>query len=198
IGPEAAAGLYRVFLREIERRLAGDPRWRFFWAFEPAEAPFTREIAPGREGFPQVDGDLGRRMAGAMAEAFRRGASRVSLIGSDLPHLPPARIAEALRRLDCADLVLGPSHDGGYYLIAARTVPPVFGGVPWGTPVVLERTLAAARREGLSVDLLPATYDLDSLADLKTLLDDPASFEIPETRRSIVELVGHRGLSGQA
>ncbi|MGH7823070.1 MAG: TIGR04282 family arsenosugar biosynthesis glycosyltransferase, partial [Candidatus Binatia bacterium] len=191
--------LYRLFLSEMDRRLADDGRWRFFWAFAPRESAFREEIAGARPAFTQSGGDLGRRMARAMGEAFRRGAASVVLVGSDLPHLAPARVAEAFGRLEAgADLVLGPARDGGYYLIGARRVPPVFSGIPWGGPLALGRTLAVARRRRLAVDLLPESYDLDRVDDLEELLHDPVSREIPATRRAVAAAVRGRASSSRA
>ena len=101
---------------------AAAPGVRRVIAVTPAEAcDDVRRLAAGVDVMPQPDGDLGDRMRGVMAALFELGAPAVALIGSDLPHLTPATIAEAFACVadDADTLVLGPAADGGYYLIAA-------------------------------------------------------------------------------
>ena len=117
---------------------------------------------------PQADGDLGNRMRRLMEGLFERGARAVVLVGSDLPDIQPATVAGALARLDDdpATLVLGPSTDGGYYLIAATLVPEVFTDIEWGSPHVLSQTMAHTKRSGTKVHLLEPMADIDRVEDL--------------------------------
>jgi len=72
-----------------------------------------------------------------------------------------------------ADLVLGPADDGGYYLVgASRPVAEIFQGIPWGTPGVLDATVAASRRAAARLLLLPPWYDVDVPDDLERLCSD--------------------------
>ena len=133
IGHAAAADLYRAFLSDLQRRLARHPRWTTYWAFEPAGSPFADEIGGRDRSFPQQGRSLGERMGAAMARSFESGHSSVVLIGSDIPHVPLVALEDAFRCLAAGSrLVLGPADDGGYYLIGARAVPPVFAGIRWG------------------------------------------------------------------
>jgi hypothetical protein len=117
----------------------------------------------------QPGGDLGERMRGVLANLFTAGARRVALIGSDLPEITAVPVAAAFAALEDepARLVLGPSLDGGYYLIAATTLPPVFEGISWGRATVLQDTMAAAKKAGLRVHLLPPVADVDTSDDLQ-------------------------------
>ena len=117
----------------------------------------------------QPDGDLGARMSGVMLHLSTRGAGRVVLIGSDLPEITPAPVARAFTLLSAHPnrVVLGPSADGGYYLIGATRVPPLFAGIPWGGPDVLDRTLAAAAQALVPVHLLDVSPDVDTPDDLR-------------------------------
>ena len=139
-------------------------------AVEPAAAcDELRAIVPADvQVLPQASGTLGDRMAALMRALFDRGARSVALLGSDLPDLQPRLLTAAFDFLaDESDvLVLGPAADGGYYLIAATAVPPVFHGVEWGSDRVLADTLAAARAENIRVRLLDMLRDVDSPADL--------------------------------
>ena len=138
-------------------------------AVEPAEAcDEVRALVPDVEVIAQQTGTLGERMASVMGATLARGASAVAVVGSDLPDLPPPVVTEAFRALeqDPEAVVIGPATDGGYYLIAATRVPPVFDRIEWGTSEVLERTLAEAHRRGLRVHLLPVRPDVDEVAEL--------------------------------
>ncbi|MEO7274709.1 MAG: TIGR04282 family arsenosugar biosynthesis glycosyltransferase [Vicinamibacterales bacterium] len=118
----------------------------------------------------QRGGDLGERMAAAFQDLHRLGYENVVLIGSDLPTLPPAFIARAVHALRTrrATVVLGPSADGGYYLIGLRRpADALFQGVSWGTSAVLEQTRRRAQALGLSVHLLDAWYDVDDAPSLR-------------------------------
>jgi rSAM/selenodomain-associated transferase 1 len=131
---------------------------------EPPEAcDEVRRLAPDVEVVSQTPGSLGVRMASAMRHFFDRGAAMVALVGSDLPDLQPRVVSDAFAALaaDPSRLVLGPAADGGYYLIASTTVPPVFDGIEWGTAAVLEDTRAAAEGGGFPVHLLDPLDDVD-------------------------------------
>jgi glycosyltransferase A (GT-A) superfamily protein (DUF2064 family) len=99
------------------------------------------------------------------------GPSSVVIIGSDSPDLPAAYLCEAFARLAAgADVALGPSDDGGYYLIGLRAPQPrLLREVPMSTPTVLADTLALADELGLRVELLPPWYDVDTAAELARL-----------------------------
>jgi rSAM/selenodomain-associated transferase 1 len=138
---------------------------------EPADAcDDVRALVPSHlRVLPQPQGSLGERMRATMTQLFEEGASVVVLVGSDLPDITPSLIANAISTLrsDPNSLVLGPAHDGGYYLIAATTTPNVFDGIEWSSPHVLEHTRAAAATNGLRVHLLEPLRDVDTLDDLR-------------------------------
>lgn len=170
VGAEAAAGAHRACvvdaisladsLPECRRRLlvAGEAdQWR------------RAAIGPGAawEIEPQRGRDLGERLSRGVADAFRRGAAKVIAIGSDTPWMGARRIRLALAWLDRADVVLGPSADGGYYLVGARRfVPEIFRGIAWGSSAVLNSTRLALDLAGASYRLLDRDFDLDRPADL--------------------------------
>lgn len=111
----------------------------------------------------QGDGDLGRRMLAALERAFADGADRVILIGVDCPGVTEAVIGEAFNRLDQADVVIGPSFDGGYYLIGMKKPQKaLFTEIPFGTGDTLQKTLTVARRSGIRVSLLEWKRDVNT------------------------------------
>ncbi len=131
-------------------------------------APLERDTRP-IEVIAQPEGDLGQRMRGTMARLLEEGAPAVAIVGSDLPSLTgvPVRAAFDRLRRDPHALVLGPALDGGYYLIAATRVPPVFDGIAWGGSDVLDRTRAAAERAGWPIRFVETLRDVDSPEDLR-------------------------------
>jgi rSAM/selenodomain-associated transferase 1 len=120
----------------------------------------------------QGAGSLGMRMGRQLRRAQCEGSRRIVLIGTDLPQLGAADLEAAFQALETQELVLGPSEDGGYWLIGLRRAQPLlFAGdqaaIGWGSARVLEQTLAIAQRQGLEVALLPRRRDLDRAADLE-------------------------------
>ncbi len=173
ITPEQAAQIHTVCVRDtiaLASRVAGGQRWLLVAPTRRGSAQrFAASLRLGRnwKSAPQRGADLGERLLRALRAAFRRGASRVVVIGTDTPWMGAKRIRDAFRALERSDVVLGPTDDGGYYLIGVRKlIPETFRGIAWSTPRVLPQTLRALRRERTSVTLLRADFDLDRPADL--------------------------------
>jgi rSAM/selenodomain-associated transferase 1 len=135
-----------------------------------ARFPFPRRLQEGQ--------DLGERMLNAAQGALARGYSKVLLLGSDAPDLPPAHI-QAMLALD-APLAFGPAEDGGYWAIQFQAAPAgLFDSVPWSAADTLDRSLHRAAALGMPTQLGPTWYDIDSLSDLQRLA---ASNPPPSTR----------------
>ena len=121
---------------------------------------------------PQPPGNLGNRMRISFDEAFRGGAEKAIIIGTDIPGITAEIAKNAFQQLRRHDLVLGPARDGGYYLIGVqkgswpRANPILFENIAWGTGEVLSQTLAAAGKMGLSHMLLETLDDVDRPEDL--------------------------------
>jgi hypothetical protein len=127
-----------------------------------------RTFGPGFDYVPQGEGDLGARMLAAFRSVADAGIGRTLVIGSDCPGLDAARLREAIARLATHDVVLGPAHDGGYYLIGlCAPEPRLFEGIGWGGETVCRDTVARARGLGLEVALLESLADVDRPADLR-------------------------------
>ncbi|MBN1341779.1 MAG: TIGR04283 family arsenosugar biosynthesis glycosyltransferase [Phycisphaerae bacterium] len=129
---------------------------------------------------PQGDGDLGRRMRRASLDAFDSDCSRVLIIGTDCPELSACDLRRAFEAIEEHDVVLGPSTDGGYWLIGLRSPAEVFEGVDWSTPRVVEQTLALASSAGLSVAILDEHTDIDTPEDFQDAIPDQDAFSSPE------------------
>ena len=160
-----AARLYEALLLDCATVLHATTAATKVVAFAPADAEEALRTLLTPIGVfeyvPQIGADLGQRMEGLMQWAFARGAERVVLVGSDSPSLPAAYIDEGLSLLREKEVVLGPSMDGGYYLVGRRKGESrIFQDVAWSTGMVLEQTLARLGTQTLG--LLPPWYDVDT------------------------------------
>lgn len=163
LSPEQACAVYRRLARGAWRQA------RASGAETEAclDAGSAAWLGPRARATRQGGGDLGARMSRAFARAFRGGAERVVLVGTDCPGMSARDLRIALSRLKRRDLVLGPAADGGYWLVGLRAPrPELFAAMPWSTPGVLKLTLARARKSGLTVHLLRTRRDVDTAADL--------------------------------
>jgi hypothetical protein len=192
VGPAAAAELYRALAEHVLEATAPVPgEYERLVFFDPPEAGEPmRAWLPGVRLLAQSAGDLGSRMSDAIARAFARGASRVAIVGTDAPGLSRETVVGALAALDAADVVIGPTEDGGYYLLALREPQPeLFAGIAWSTPAVRPETRARAAAAGLLVRELPLLRDVDTLEDVR--LEWPALRALltgrPRLRESIEE-----------
>ncbi len=169
---EEALALYRAMAEDLVERFIDSGAFALQVHFTPEDAgeEIKSWLGDGLILRPQQGRDLGERMRGSFAGAFREGFQKAAIIGSDLPTLAHSRVTEAFRQLDRHEVVLGPSEDGGYYLIALKSqCPELFEDVEWSSPAVLSRTLENASRRGLDLIQLPRESDLDTPADIRQL-----------------------------
>jgi len=116
---------------------------------------------------PQVEGDLGDKLQAAFAECLRE-YDKVIVIGSDCASLTSSHIDRAISALDDTDAVLGPTLDGGYYLLGLRrSIPSVFENIHWSTATVLDETLAQLAATNATHTLLEKLSDIDYIEDWK-------------------------------
>ena len=190
IGAERTYRLYRAFLKDIDTRFAGGRR-TLVWAFYPPDTDFAALIRPGSRCLAQSGAGLGARMWNCFHALCREGYERIIMIGADVPHVRDEWLDEAEAQLDSADVVLGPTDDGGYYLVAMRAPHDVFTDIPMGTDRVLVETLRKAAIEGLRVHLLPRSFDIDEehdLVQLRALLARAdCSVQLPHTAAVLAE-----------
>jgi glycosyltransferase A (GT-A) superfamily protein (DUF2064 family) len=117
--------------------------------------------------YSQKGAELGERMCNAIKWLFHKGYEKVSLVGADSPDLPISYVTDAFEKLDAYDVVIGPSEDGGYYLIGMNKPHEViFEGIQWGHETVLRDSICGAKAAGVSYFLLPQWYDIDDLDGL--------------------------------
>ncbi len=116
---------------------------------------------------PQKGVNLGDKMKDAISRAKNMGYKKVVLIGTDVPHVKSIYIKEAFCRLDHYDVVIGPSDDGGYWLLGMREIFDIFDGIDWGTEKVLYQTLERLRNKKITYSLLKELIDIDTPEDIK-------------------------------
>ena len=115
----------------------------------------------------QGEGDLGKRMENSFLSAFNKGAQEVVIIGIDCPSLSAEVLAQAFKKINNCDLLLGPAVDGGYYLIGLkRAIRELFINIDWGTAKVLQQTVDIAQQLNLSVGYLAPLADVARPEDL--------------------------------
>ena len=171
ISGEEAAKLYTAFLQDLDKRFNSRDNFDCWYAISPDN--YNENILKGiinlTNFFMQQGVDLGERMNQAFQTLFTRGYERTVLIGSDIPAIPLDYVHQAFRYLNNYDCVIGPSDDGGYYLIALRMSHPVlFQNQTWSTTEVFNQTITILEENQLSFKILPRQHDIDTIKDLIT------------------------------
>jgi rSAM/selenodomain-associated transferase 1 len=171
---DEAASLHGSLVLDTIERTKGLTGTTLYVAGAPdVEHPFFK-VLEGHYGarlLEQRGGDLGSRIHLAIMDVFALGHPGAILIGTDLPALQRAHLQQACDLLRTHVLVLGPTQDGGYYLIGLqRPAPELFDEIRWSGPTVFEETRKKAESLGMSVGLLPECRDLDDLEDLKAFI----------------------------
>ncbi len=177
LGDKETLGLYRAFLGDIAQRHAGQS-YTLCWTYTPPDVDYEKLVATlapayatSMRCFPQQGPELGTRIYNAFYWTKTQNFAYTILIGSDSPQITREIVVKARRALDEVDVVLGPSDDGGYYLLGMRAVHDVFSGIPMSTNVVTQMTLEAAHRQGLTTRLIDFLFDVDELPDLMRLAE---------------------------
>lgn len=188
---EQALALHRALVEDTLDHLGRIERpgiERLLLVSEPLEDPSDLNIPGIWTTMVQASGGLGERLASLFYMGFRRGITRLVVLGSDSPTVPPEVIHEAFDDLEHRKVVIGPAEDGGYYLLGcSEWIPELFQSIDWGTPAVLEQTMNVAQAKELPVSTLIRWYDIDRNEDLEKLRQ-----EIAYLKRSDPDLVPSR------
>lgn len=197
LAPAEAAALHRAFLLDTIESVRRLPRATLALAYAPPEErAFFEALGGDALLIPQIGPDLGARLARVFEVLLVAGFDAVLALGADSPTLPAPFLRRAMELLadPRVDVVLGPSEDGGYYLVGLRAPrPELFEAIPWSTAGTFSATLARARGAGMTVACLPTWYDIDTPEDLRRLRSAIANAGrrvAPHTRRFLAALGG--------
>ena len=204
LGEEMVVDLYRCFVEDsIQTIIRGGYEMLIFYDPPSAHPSISQWLGERHPLLPQNGVDLGERMQNAFRMVFSRGCCAALIVGSDTPDLPGRFYGEALAALRDHDVVVGPAHDGGYYLIGFRRetfLPDAFVGIAWSAPEVFTRTLVILRNSGRRVHLLPPWWDVDTIEDLRALAsrNGDTSFSGSATMTRLGEAYGPAGIPEQS
>jgi uncharacterized protein len=168
IGIQKAASLYKEMVEQVMKQTqCTDRSYRRVVCFDPPDrVDEFRDWLDADEWRTQSSGDLGQRLDDAFKTSLKDNA-RCVVIGSDCIELTNTHVQKALAELKTHDLVIGPSHDGGYYLIACKkNYPELFCEIPWSTNQVFMETMKRAQNLRLTTKILEKLNDIDSLRDM--------------------------------
>ncbi len=171
--PAQSAQIYTAFVQDTLNTVRTINIDKRIIAYDPPHAENAVRNICGNdfEYVPQVQTDLGQRMYQALLQQLQSGAKCAILIGTDIPSLPATHITQAIDLLKTKDVVIGPSTDGGYYLIGiSRPCPEIFENITWSTPTVLSETTDSLRQQNYSLGLVPPWFDVDTPEELDVLI----------------------------
>ncbi len=171
LGARPTLNLYRAMVTDLTANVSNG-RYDVWICYTPADAgdQMREWLGENYEYFPQEGQDLGQRMDNAFGRAFERGYRKALIIGSDLPGIDSLVISIALTKLDAHDLVLGPSSDGGYYLVGLKQRQnKLFRDIEWSTPTVLQDTIRLANKQKLAIYQMEQRTDVDTFENLVEL-----------------------------
>jgi len=172
VGMEEAASIYRGFAEHaflLGDALAGSGvQVHVFYDPCASENDFRTWIGHAFSFAPQEGNTLGERMHRAFEATFAQGAARCIIIGTDVPDLEAATVLQAFELLSAHAVVIGPSTDGGYYLLGMNApVKDLFGGITWSTSTVFDDTLKRLTKLSLSYSVLGELSDIDTVEDYR-------------------------------
>jgi uncharacterized protein len=192
-----AAQLYQCFLVDKIAQVNALSRAAPVVSYSPEESEslFKDLTPPHFRLIPQRGDDLGARLLFTFNQLFRQGYTQVVAIDSDTPTLPTAYLEQALTLIAARenDVVLGPTEDGGYYLIGLRqSRRELFEQMPWSTPQVFPETRRRSELAGLTVACTKSWYDVDTPEDLTRLRESFAHIQDGLARQTRRFLQGFR------
>jgi uncharacterized protein len=199
LSAEEAADLARALLLDQLHHLRAIETVDLYVAFTPLqEEALMKQLVPAPfQLFLQSEGDLGARMQNIFSALFAKEYKNVVLIGADLPPVPLDYFAQAYGYLDGPEprVVLGPSRDGGYYLVGLnRPMPAMFENMTWSHDQVFTQTVTKLADLGIETRQLPIWFDIDTPDDLQILMteDDRQNVSMKNTLKLLQHLDGRR------
>jgi rSAM/selenodomain-associated transferase 1 len=174
LGKTITEELYKNFVFDLLKTLENINIVKHIY-FTPnsAQDQMISWLGTGYDYIPQNGKNLGERMKNAFINEFKQGGKKVIIIGSDIPDLPPDLIMNAFLSLKKNDAVIGPTYDGGYYLlgfIREKFLQEVFKEISWSTENVFDQTMNIFKKNNYRVHILRKWRDIDTIEDVKKLI----------------------------
>jgi len=169
IGKERAAQLYRLCAEAIVHEISELSKVQKYIFFADVTPNYNTDylVDLGFKISIQEGASLGQRLENAFSRLSADGVKKALVVASDVPDLTANIVEEALNGLEDHDVVIGPSLDGGYYLIGLKEPQKsLFKGIAWGTKKVFRQTVDIADKKGLTIKYLPELIDFDTSDDL--------------------------------
>ncbi len=192
LSPEFAAEFYKLMAEhtfDVCRSLpVNEYDLHLFYTGNAEE--LVRNWVTGRFHFHLQNGEnLGEKMKGAFRGLFNAGYKKVIIIGTDCPEIDANLAVKSFEKLEKNNIVVGPSNDGGYYLLGMdKFYPFLFDEIEWSKEQVLSDTIKMAGKENLSRFMLPELIDIDTEEDLKEWL------LVSENNNKMTELIDRYGI----
>jgi hypothetical protein len=192
IGKERAASLYRLFAETILARIKDKSFTRFIFYCPASKKKQIRAwLGPDLSNiYPQKGRDLGEKLTHAFEFTFKKGAKKVVAIGTDSPAIDKEVILRAFEELESRDCVIGPSSDGGYYLLGLSSFyREIFKNIMWSTDRVFRQTLNRLEELKLNFSSLEEHFDVDNIRDLIVLKDrlekNENNYDLPNLKNAV-------------
>lgn len=175
LNEEFVLDLYKCFVNDILSTL-NNSKYDFKIFYNPPESlSKIKEWLGVHYSFVQQKGkDLGLKMKNAFIDVFKSNYNKVIIIGSDMPNISNKIFINSFNNLDSNDAVIGPSFDGGYYLLGFNKetfLEKIFYNIKWSSSIVFNSTIDIFKKNNYKVSILNLMNDIDTISDLKKFID---------------------------
>ncbi len=172
LGMEKATEIYKKFILYLSKKNLNHNYEVHVYYSETQNPLWLKEVFSNRTHFhPQIGGNLGQRLSNAINSQFKTSNAKLVILGGDSPDLPLEYINNAFASFKTHDICIGPSHDGGYYLIGlGHPIPEIFENISWGENTVFKETLDICEKLNKPAYILPKWWDVDTVEDYQTFL----------------------------
>ncbi|MBU1053689.1 MAG: TIGR04282 family arsenosugar biosynthesis glycosyltransferase [Proteobacteria bacterium] len=179
-GMKTASTLYDLMLRHIINNVVSDKDYdTIIYKTSECSKAYFDETAKGMIIKDQPEGNLGHKMQGVFKLGFAQNYEQICIIGTDCPDISHFDIQKTFELLKTCKLVLGPTEDGGYYLIGlSGFYPLLFEDIAWSTESVFSATLKIAESFGIKYKLLSVKTDIDEITDLERYIEKDPEAEL--------------------
>lgn len=188
LGNKFAASIYKIFAEHTFRELLKTETVVPYLFFTEKNDKEKIEKWAGNKFILELQegNDLGNRMYNAFKKVINKGSKKTVVIGTDIPDMSSNIIRNAMYALDNSDVVIGPSNDGGYYLLGMKKLyKNLFSGIEWSSESVLSLTLEKLNTLNLNYSMLPEFIDIDTEQDLKMWLAEGPTAKVSPLKAQV-------------